>query len=139
METAMIHILSPMQRLVAIALLVLAAGCASNLPEQENLATAAGFKIITPTKPDQVALLKTLPAGQVTRIVHEGKTYFVLPDAPNNLAYVGGPKQYEAYQQLRLAKQISNQNLEAAQMNQMASMNWGMWGGWGGWGGPGWY
>ena len=57
----------------------------------------------------------------------------------NNQAYVGGPKQYQAYQQMRLAKQISNQNLEAAEMNQAASMNWGAWGGWGGVGGPGWY
>jgi len=31
---------------------------------------------------------------------------------------------------LRVAKQLSNNNLEAAQMNEMD------WGGWGGWGGP---
>jgi hypothetical protein len=56
----------------------------------------------------------------------------------NNQAYVGGAEQYQAYQQLRLANKLSNQNLEAAQMNQMATMNWGAWGGWGGYGGWGW-
>lgn len=135
----MIHTRSPFKRLAAVALLVLAAGCASNPRQQEDLAAAAGFKPITPTKPDQVALLGTLPTDRVTQIVYEGKTYYVLPDARNNQAWVGGPKQYQAYQQLRLDKQISDQNLEAAQMNQMAAMNWGAWGGWGGWGGYGWY
>ena len=48
------------------------------------------------------------------------------------------PEQYQAYQQLRLANKLSNENLEAAQMNQMATMNWGAWGGWGGYGGWGW-
>ncbi|WP_295449049.1 hypothetical protein [uncultured Thiodictyon sp.] len=54
----------------------------------------------------------------------------------NNQAYVGEPKQYQAYQQLRVARQTSDQNLEAAELNQAASMNWGAWGGIGG---PGWY
>ena len=68
----------------------------------------------------------------------------MLPDAKNNQAYVGRDAEYQAYQQLRLAQHLSNQNLEAAELNQKASMGWG-WGGWGGWGvgwggwGPGWY
>jgi hypothetical protein len=32
---------------------------------------------------------------------------------------------------MRLQQQISNQNLEAASLNEEASMNWGAWGGWG--------
>ncbi len=122
--------------LAAIALVALTANCTSELKEKENLAIAAGFKVITPVKPDQVALLPTLPKGQVTQINHEGKIYYVLPDVENNQAYVGGPAEYQAYQQLRVQRQISNANLQAAQMNQMAAMNWGAWGGWGGMGGP---
>jgi hypothetical protein len=34
---------------------------------------------------------------------------------------------------------LANENLEAAQMNQDASMSWDTWGGWGAWGGMGWY
>ena len=125
--------------LAAIAFATLAASCASDLKNKENLAVAAGFKVITPVKPDQVALLPTLPKDKVTQITHDGKTYYVLPDLKNNQAYVGGPAEYQAYRQLRLAKQISDDNLAAAQMNQMSSMNWGAWGGWGGygWGGMG--
>ena len=127
--------------LAAVALLALVAGCANSLQSKENLAVAAGFKAITPRKPSQVARLKSLPADKVTRITHKGKTYYVLPDVANNVAYVGGPQQYQSYQQLRLARQMSNQNLEAAEMNDDASMNmnWGAWGGWGAWAPMGWY
>ena len=133
------HILSSLKYLSAVALLAFGAGCAADLKEKENLAVAAGFKVITPKKPDQQTILANLPERQVTQVSYQGKTYYVLPDKKNNQAYVGGPKQYQTYQQLRLARQISNENLMAAQMRHSASMNWGRWGGWGyGWG-PGWY
>ena len=131
------HILKSFTAMAAIAILAMVAGCAGDMQEKENLAVAAGFKAITPTKADQVKILQTLPADKITRTDYQGKTYYVLPDVKNNQAFVGGPKQYQAYQQLRLARQMSNENLEAAEMNQQASMNWGAWGGWGP--GPGWY
>lgn len=121
------------------ALTLLLASCASELKEKQDMAAAAGFKVITPTKPEHVAMLPTLPKDKVSQITWQGKVYYVLPDAEHNQAWVGGPKQFEAYQHLRIAKQISDQNVQAAQMNQMAAMNWGAWGGWGGWGRRGWY
>jgi predicted dienelactone hydrolase len=111
----------------AAALLLGATGCANTALNNDNLAIAAGFKVITPTKPDQQAILAKLPKNQVSPVMYDGTRYFVIPDSLNNLAYVGGPVQYEAYQKLRVAKQLSNQNLEAAQMNEDA--NWGAWGG----------
>jgi hypothetical protein len=44
---------------------------------------------------------------------------------------VGDPAQYQAYQQLRLANKLANENLEAAEMNQEASMDLGARGGMG--------
>ena len=119
--------------LTVIALAVLAVGCTNTLKEKENLAAAAGFKAVAPSSPDQVAILKSLPREQVSPVDYEGKKYYVLPDATHNQAWVGGPKQYQAFRQLRLAKQISNNNLQAAQMNQMSAMNWGRWNNWGHW------
>jgi len=133
------HIPTLFKYLTAVALLTFGVGCASVQQEKENLAIAAGFKVITPKGADQQAILAKLPARKVTPVTYKGKQYYVLPDAANNQAYVGGPKQYQTYQQLRLARQISNDNLMAAQMNQDAAMNWGMWGGWGYGMGPGWY
>ena len=125
---------------ILVKCLALAVGCANNLHSKENMAVAAGFKTITPSKPSQVARLKTLPADKVTRVTHKGKTYYVLPDVANNVAYVGGPQQYQAYKQLRLQRKLSNQNLEAAALNQAAAAdNWGAWGSWGEWPTTGWY
>jgi hypothetical protein len=123
------HIWNSLSYLALVVLAVCAMSCA-DLKNKENLAVAAGFKIITPTTPDQEALLKKLPEDKITRINYEGKTHFVLPDAKNNVAYVGSEAEYETYQKLRLEQQMNNNNLEAAQLNDEASMNWGAWGGW---------
>ncbi len=130
--------LTTLKSITVIALLAVAVGCASEGENKQNLAVAAGFKIISPKNAEQQSILTQLPAEKVTPVNYKGKTYYVLPDVANNQAYVGGSEQYQAYQQLRLAQHLSNENLQAAQMNQMATMNWGAWGGWGGYGGWGW-
>jgi len=129
------QLLTALRLALAFVLIGLAAGCASTGNGTQDLAIAAGFRVITPVNPEQVALLKSLPVNQISQVTHEGKIYYVLPDADNNQALVGGPNEYQTYQQMRLAKRISDNNLAAAQINQMNSMNWGMWGGWGAWGG----
>jgi hypothetical protein len=113
--------------LSAIALLVLAVGCAST-QSKENMLVAAGFKVIVPKTAAQQQKLKALPPDKVTMVQKSGKTYYVFPDAANNQAYVGGPKQYQAYRQLRLQKKLADEKVEAAEMNLEASeMDWGGW------------
>ena len=130
------HIFTGFNLIGAFALLFLAVSCTSmQTQNKENLLIAAGFKVIVPKTAVQQQKLKALPADKVTLVQKDGNTYYVFPDAANNQAYVGGPKQYQAYKQLRLENKLANDNLEAAEMNQDASMDWG---GWGGWGGPGW-
>ena len=124
--------------LAVIALLAVAVGCANQGQNTQNLAVAAGFQVITPRNPEQQKILASLPAGQVTPVNYQGKRYYVLPDVANNQAFVGGADQLQAYQQLRLAQHLSNQNLQAAQMNQMAATRWNTWNSWGGWRGAGW-
>jgi hypothetical protein len=120
----------------AIALLTLAVSCTSMQTQtKENLLIAAGFKVIVPTTAAQQQKLQALPAGKVSLVQKDGQIYYVFPDAANKQAYVGGATQYQAYKQLRLANKLANENLEAAEMNQDASMNLGAWRGWGG---PGW-
>jgi DNA-binding NarL/FixJ family response regulator len=120
-----------------VALLAVAAGCAST-QSKENMLVAAGFKVIVPKTAAQQQKLKALPPDKVTMVQKSGKTHYVFPDAANNRAYVGGPKQYQSYRQLRLEKKMADEKVEAAEMNLEATMDWDAWGGWGGWG-PGWY
>jgi hypothetical protein len=132
--------------LTILALAVLATGCAGNLLDKENVAMAAGFKVITPGKPDQLAILRKLPADKVTRITYGGKPYYVLPDLKNNQAYVGGPKQYQTYVQLRRKQKIDSENagspppdIQVVEVNEADWIGWSDWGGWDGMGEPGWY
>jgi len=119
----------------AIALLALAAGCAttSSTVSTTEMLTAAGFKLMTADTPKKQEVLNTLPKDQLSLVTYKGKSFYVQPAAASNQAYVGTPTEYQAYQQLRLAKQMSNENLMAAQMNQNAMYSWG-----GAWG-PGFY
>ena len=124
-----------------LAVLTFAVGCASTqtaVENKESMLVAAGFKVITPKNATQQQKLQNLPPGKIAMIQKSGKTFYVFPDAAHNQAYVGGPREYQAYQQARLAKNLAQENLETAEMYQDATMNWGAWGGWGvGWGGMG--
>ena len=113
----------------AIALLTLAIGSATNGTQTTDLLTAAGFRLLPADTPQKQELLNTLPKGQLSLITWKGKTFYVQPASVPNQAYVGTPAEYQTYQQLRLAKQLSNDNLMAAQMNQDAMYRWG--GAWG--------
>jgi hypothetical protein len=134
------HLFTGISLIGAFALLALAVGCAGmQTQSKEDMLIAAGFKTVVPKTAAQQQKLQALPPDKVATVQKAGQTYYVFPDAANNRALVGGPKQYQAYQQLRLQNKLANENLEAAEIYQDASMNWGAWGGWGGSGWIGWY
>lgn len=101
---------------------------------------ASGFRVITPKTTAQKQKLQNLPTGMVTMIKKGKKKFYVFPDPAHNQAYVGGPKEYQAYQQLRAEKKLSREDLQDAEMYNDATMEWSLWGGgegvWGPMGGP---
>jgi hypothetical protein len=118
------------------ALLVNCASTSTSTQNKESMLVASGFKVITPKTPAQQQKLQNLPAGKVTMIQKGGKTYYIFPDPANNRAYVGRPREYQAYQQLRATNKLVAENLETAEMYQDEQMQWSLWGGWGGGFGP---
>jgi hypothetical protein len=98
---------------------------------KESMLVASGFKVITPKTAAQQQKLQNLPPGKVTMIQKRGKTYYIFPDPVQNRAYVGGPKEYQEYQQLRTENKLAAEDLETAEMYQDAEMQWSLWGGWG--------
>ena len=122
----------------ATALLVNIAGCATTTTSTQDVASmlvAAGFKTISPKTPAQQQKLQQLQTGQVAQIQKSGRTYYIVADPPQNVVYVGGPTEYQNYQQMRAQRQLAQENLQTAEMYQDAAMDWGTWGGWGvGWG-----
>lgn len=109
-----------------IALLALATGCAS--PKQtENLLALAGFKPVAASTAKQQQLLKALPAEKVSPIQRKGKSYFIFPDVAHNRAWVGSPKQYRDYLQIRSDYQLSNESLASAKMDQTGVSDYDDW------------
>ena len=108
-------------------------GCATTASTQnkESMLVASGFKVITPKTTAQQQKLQKLPPDKVTMIQKAGKTYYIFPDPAHNQAYVGGPKQYRHYQELRASNKLAQENLETAEMYQDSAMQWSLWGGWG--------
>ena len=121
-----------------IALLALTVGCATTATfpqDKANMLVAAGFKTVTPKTPAQQQKLQQLQTGQVATIQKNGRTYYIVANPPQNVVYVGGPTEYQAYQQMRAQRHLAQENVQTAAMYQDASMQWGTWGGWGmGWG-----
>jgi hypothetical protein len=110
-------------------LMALAIGC-STTQERENMLSAAGFKMVPADTPGKKAHLNSLPADKITPVQREGTVYYTFPDPKNNVLYVGEEQQYQQYRQLGLQKQIADERLNAAQLNNDAA--WGFWGSWGG-------
>ena len=123
------------------AFLVSCSTTQTSTQNKESTLVASGFKTITPKTAAQQQKLRNLPPGKVTMIQKKGKTYYIFPDPANNRAYVGGPRQYQAYQQLRAENKLTKEDLETAEMYQDSEMQWSLWGGgegvWGPMAGPG--
>jgi hypothetical protein len=108
-------------------------GCASTqttTQNRESMLVASGFKAITPKTTAQKQKLQNLTPDKVTMIQKAGKTYYIFPDPAHNQAYVGRPKEYQTYLQMRADNKLAKESLETAEMNQDASMQWSVWGGW---------
>jgi hypothetical protein len=110
-----------------LAILALTLGCASTR-QTADLLSAAGFKIVVANTPQQQQHLKTLPPHKM-RVVHrKGKTYYVYADPTHNLIYVGNQLQYDQYRDLRLAKNVAEEDLQDAELNAQDGAGWDVWG-----------
>ena len=121
-------ILTGLRRIGALAVLAMVVGCAANTQSTENLLSAAGFRTIVANTPQRQQHLKTLPANKVVLVQRNGKNHYVYADPAHYQIYVGNTSQYQQYQQLRLARNLAQDQLATAELNQQAAMNWDMWG-----------
>ena len=110
------HIFKGFNLIGAIALLAMALGCA-NTQQTENLLSAAGFRTVIANTPQRQEQLKALTPDKVTLVQRNGKNYYVYADPAHWQIFVGTPSQYQKYQQLRLASNLAQNQLQTAQMN----------------------
>jgi hypothetical protein len=93
---------SLLRLLTAVAVSVFIAGTAMAAAPRvdESQLLALGFKVLVASTPVQEQWVQSLPPGQIRAMQRSGKKYFIYPDAARKQIYVGGPAEYEAYQQL---------------------------------------
>jgi uncharacterized protein YdbL (DUF1318 family) len=103
--------------------------------DRERILAAAGFQMKLADTPERQEHLQAfVPQRQLTPHTIDGQLRFVYADAAYcKCVYVGTEAANQRYQKLAIQKEISDQQVEAANANEAASMNWGAWGGWGPW------
>ena len=124
-----------MKTLVPLALAAaLLTGCAAiqraETKSTEQLLSAAGFKVLPADTPQKQAKLAELTPNKIARQIRGNNVYYLFPDDQNQFVMVGDQAAYSKYQNLVVQQQISDQNMMAAQMQNMGAP----WGGWGYWG-----
>jgi len=120
----------------AIAVIALLAGCAET-PQQraeriEPMLAAAGFHMLAADTPDRIAETQRLTPLKVRYYLDNGKPRYWFNDPVNcHCVYVGGQKNYQQYEQIRLRQQAAQQEAQAAEMNEEAAqqeqMNMMLW------------
>ena len=121
--------LNPVRLFTLATLLLLAAGCATTR-QTDTFLTAAGFKVVTVSTPQQERKLKLLPPGKITTVQRNGKTYYVFPDAPRHRIFLGTPDQYQNYRQIVADNKIAGQDRMSAEMESADDGGWDDWGSW---------
>jgi len=103
--------------------------------DTERMLAASGFQMRLAGTPQKLDHLKSMTQRKLVLHQHNGKIYYVYADATFcQCLYVGNEKAYQRYQKLAIERNIAENQRMAAEMNENASMNWGMWGPWGPWG-----
>jgi hypothetical protein len=122
---------------ITLLLLAILVGCASwDAQNKESLLSAAGFRTRTPTTANQQAMFNRMTPYKVERRIRNGKVLYAYADKQNNVVYLGGENEYQKYRQLALQQSIAQDQIEAAQINEDASMYqdfgpyWGPWNIW---------
>jgi hypothetical protein len=116
----------PLTIFLLIATLI--AGCANNSQSTEGTLSAAGFNVVIATTSQQLQHLATLPPYKMMHIKRNGIDRYVYADPSRKLIYVGGVFAYQRYKDLRLAKNLSQQDLQDAEFNAEIASGWGVWG-----------
>jgi hypothetical protein len=116
--------------MVVAALAAALVGCASVGAENtEAMLAAAQFTMKKADTPARLAKLRALTQNRIMTHTQNGKNFYVYADAAQcQCVYIGDEASYQNYQQIRIAKNIADEQQATAEMNQDAMMDWNAWG-----------
>ncbi|HYZ72735.1 MAG TPA: hypothetical protein VE641_06620 [Chthoniobacterales bacterium] len=116
---------------LAIILLIatLLWGCAGhNTQSTEDLLSAAGFNVVIASTPKQLNHLAHLPPYKMMKIKRSGKNKYVYADPSRKLIFVGDLFSYDRYKDMRLEKNVTEEDLQDAKFNAEIASGWDVWG-----------
>ena len=124
--------MSPSYRHTLLSAVFLLSACATNeVPDTESMLAAAGFAMEPATTPELTAQLQALPPHRLLMQAPKekgGQPAYVYADPdPCHCLYVGGPSNYQYFQQLVVQRRIADEQMNAAMMNENAALDWGLW------------
>lgn len=95
----------------------------------ESTLAAAGFKMKVADTPERLAKLQALPVRTIFTRQRDGEILYLYADAEFcKCLYAGRQEQYDTYRRMAMEQQIAQEQVQAAEMNENAAMDWGMWG-----------
>ena len=116
---------------VALTALLLLGACLNPVPDTESMLAAAGFSMEPANTPELTAQLQALPPHRLLVQPPHAKgepPIFVYGDPDQcHCLFVGGPANYQSFQQLVVQRRIADEQMNAAMMNENAGLDWGMW------------
>jgi hypothetical protein len=114
-----VHFILALGSLTVLAGAALSTGCTSptqqaakRTQQKEAVLQQCGFKAVPVTTAQQLQRIGTLPSGRVSAVQRDGSTYYVFPDPPRKMLYVGREQQYFVYQNYR-SNQAENAQYDA--------------------------
>ena len=118
----------------SVAMLLVVSGCATirrhDAASTEQMLAAAGFRMQPADSPERLAALNAMPRQKLVARTTDPKgpadarVVYTYADPDNcHCVYVGGPKEYSAFERLRVEKQMAIES-------EQASMDWPWWGPW---------
>ena len=114
---------------LSVVVVLFLAGCAGHSTQRtEDLLSAAGFDVVVASTPQRLQHLATLPPYKMVRIQRNGKERYVYADPAQKVIYVGGDFAYARYRDLRLSKNLAEQNIQDAEFNAERAAEWDVWG-----------
>ena len=114
--------------LVAFVCLGVFFGCASTrVRNTESLLSAAGFHAVAPKTPEQQNCYANMRPFKIERFEKDGDLVYAYADKKSGIVYVGDESNFQILQQLGHEQRISDEQLQAAEMNQAAATGWDAW------------
>ncbi len=117
---------------VSAALLVVSvSGCTAMAIQKERQLSASGFQMKMADTAEKESHLGSLTQRKLFPSKMDGKLVYVYADSKGcNCMYVGSESDYQRYQQTVIAQREIDEQREAAEELDDASMEWDTWGGW---------